>query len=324
MSLPLSKAAVKPQQRSFWIAVICGGCDPHHRDGARRPKLRHLFQKPIAADLHVGRELWSFANALAMLLMGAFSPFVGNFRGSFLARRGLSSPVASFTVGGMFMIALSATEGVMPHRWEMYCAASAWRPAGVRADLRLHQAGRRRPEKPLGRARCHDPPADHLVNSPSCRSCPLLQSRLDKLAYDDVHRRRDVDGDGAACPRICGNRRAAAPPSPAPLSRKAPRARCRRRSGRKASGCSRSVFLRVRLPRDIHRAPPPLVHFPTRRSACRFFGNSGFGSRTRRLGHRPCRPLQHRRLVDLGMAREPIIRRRTCWRCFTPCGRLPS
>ena len=28
-------------------------------------------QKPIAADLHVGRELWSFANALALLLMGA-------------------------------------------------------------------------------------------------------------------------------------------------------------------------------------------------------------------------------------------------------------
>ena len=24
MSLPLSQAAVKPQQRSFWIAVICG------------------------------------------------------------------------------------------------------------------------------------------------------------------------------------------------------------------------------------------------------------------------------------------------------------
>ena len=37
-----------------------------------------IFQKPIATDLNVGRELWSFANAFALLLMGLFSPFAGN------------------------------------------------------------------------------------------------------------------------------------------------------------------------------------------------------------------------------------------------------
>lgn len=62
--------------RSFWIAVLRGaailtiGIDARQSFG--------IFQKPIAADLKVGRELWSFAHALAMLLMGAFSPFVGN------------------------------------------------------------------------------------------------------------------------------------------------------------------------------------------------------------------------------------------------------
>ena len=29
-----------------------------------------IFQKPIAADLNVGREVWSFANALAGLVVG--------------------------------------------------------------------------------------------------------------------------------------------------------------------------------------------------------------------------------------------------------------
>jgi hypothetical protein len=77
MSVPSSEAAAKPRQRSFWIAVICGAVILTIGIGARQSF--GIFQKPIAADLHVGRELWSFANALAMLLMGAFSPFVGNF-----------------------------------------------------------------------------------------------------------------------------------------------------------------------------------------------------------------------------------------------------
>src|SRR6266853_221323 len=74
MSLPLSKAAVKPQERSFWIAVICG-----------------------AVILTVG--------------MGAFSPFVGNVSDRFGTARTVVAGGVLY-VGGMFMIAF-ATEGVM-------------------------------------------------------------------------------------------------------------------------------------------------------------------------------------------------------------------
>ena len=78
--MPPSTAAA-PQPRSFWIAVICGAVILTIGVGARQSF--GIFQKPIAADLKVGRELWSFANALAVLLMGAFSPFVGNLADRF-------------------------------------------------------------------------------------------------------------------------------------------------------------------------------------------------------------------------------------------------
>jgi hypothetical protein len=71
-----SDAGDGPRQRSFSIPVICGGAILTIGIGARQSF--GIFQKPIAADLKVGRELWSFANALAMLLTGAFSPFLGN------------------------------------------------------------------------------------------------------------------------------------------------------------------------------------------------------------------------------------------------------
>src|SRR6266478_3716517 len=109
MSLPLSNAAVKPQQRSFWIAVICGAVILTIGIGARQSF--GIFQKPIAADLKVGRELWSFANALAMLLMGALSPFVGNLADRFGTARTVAAGGVLYVIG-MFMIAF-ATEGVM-------------------------------------------------------------------------------------------------------------------------------------------------------------------------------------------------------------------
>jgi hypothetical protein len=51
--------------------VICGAAILTIGIGARQSF--GIFQKPIAADLKVGRELWSFANALAMLLMGVLT-----------------------------------------------------------------------------------------------------------------------------------------------------------------------------------------------------------------------------------------------------------
>ena len=98
-----------PQQRSFWIPVICGAAILTIGVGARQSF--GIFQKPIAADLKVGREVWSFANALAMLLMGAFSPFVGNLSDRFGTARTVAVGGVLYVVG-MFTIA-SAHEGVM-------------------------------------------------------------------------------------------------------------------------------------------------------------------------------------------------------------------
>src|SRR4051812_20042215 len=109
MSVPSSEAAAKPQQRSFWVAVICGAAILTVGIGARQSF--GIFQKPIAADLKVGRELWSFANALAVLLMGALSPFVGNVADRFGTARTVAAGGVLYAAG-MFMIA-AASEGVM-------------------------------------------------------------------------------------------------------------------------------------------------------------------------------------------------------------------
>ena len=98
-----------PQQQSFWVPVICGAVILTIGIGARQSF--GIFQKPIAADLKVGREVWSFANALAVLLMGALSPFVGNLADRFGTARTVAGGGVLY-VAGMFMIAL-ATEGVL-------------------------------------------------------------------------------------------------------------------------------------------------------------------------------------------------------------------
>src|SRR4249920_829222 len=106
MSVPATRAVSAPQQRSFWIAVICGAVILTIGSGARQSF--GIFQKPIAADLHVGRELCSFATALAMLLMGAFSPFVGNLADRFGTARTVAAGGVLYVIG-MMMIAF-ATE----------------------------------------------------------------------------------------------------------------------------------------------------------------------------------------------------------------------
>jgi MFS family permease len=109
MSVYPSDAAVTPQERSFWIAVICGALILTIGIGARQSF--GIFQKPIAADLNVGRELWSFANALALLLMGAVSPFVGNLADRFGTARTVAAGGVLYAIG-MFLIAF-ASEGAM-------------------------------------------------------------------------------------------------------------------------------------------------------------------------------------------------------------------
>jgi len=96
-------------QRNFWIPVICGAIILTIGIGARQSF--GIFQKPIAADLNVGRELWSFSNALALLLMGVFAPFAGNLADRFGTARTVGAGSALY-VTGMLMIAM-AGEGVM-------------------------------------------------------------------------------------------------------------------------------------------------------------------------------------------------------------------
>ena len=117
MSVPVAGAISKPHPRSFWLAVICGAVILTIGSGARQSF--GIFQKPIAADLGVGRELWSFANALAMLLMGAFSPFVGNLADRFGTARTVASGGILYVVG-MLMIAF-ATEGIMLTSGNILC-----------------------------------------------------------------------------------------------------------------------------------------------------------------------------------------------------------
>jgi MFS family permease len=96
-------------QRNFWIPVICGAIILTIGIGARQSF--GIFQKPIAAELDVGRELWSFSNALALLLMGVFAPFAGNLADRFGTARTVGAGGALY-VAGMLMIAMAA-EGLM-------------------------------------------------------------------------------------------------------------------------------------------------------------------------------------------------------------------
>lgn len=69
------------KQRSFWVPVACGILILGLGSGTRQSF--GIFQMAVAADFGVGRELWSFANALSFLLMGLFAPFVGTLADRF-------------------------------------------------------------------------------------------------------------------------------------------------------------------------------------------------------------------------------------------------
>src|SRR5260370_9932769 len=61
--------------RSYWTAVWCGFLVLTIGLGVRQSF--GIFLKPVSAELHVGRELFSFGTALSMLLMGAMAPLSG-------------------------------------------------------------------------------------------------------------------------------------------------------------------------------------------------------------------------------------------------------
>lgn len=85
------------QQRSFWVPVICGAIILTIGVGTRQSF--GIFQKPIAADLGVGRELWSFANAFSMLLMGFCAPFAGNLADRFGTAKTVATGGVLYVIG---------------------------------------------------------------------------------------------------------------------------------------------------------------------------------------------------------------------------------
>src|SRR6478752_5031130 len=113
----MSAASAAQPQRSFWIPVICGAVILTIGIGARQSF--GIFQKPIAAELGVGRELWSFANALSMLLMGVLSPFVGSIADRFGTARTVAAGGVVY-VAGILTIA-AASEGVMLTTGNILC-----------------------------------------------------------------------------------------------------------------------------------------------------------------------------------------------------------
>jgi len=92
--------------RSYWTAVWCGFLVLTIGLGVRQSF--GIFLKPISAELHVGRELFSFGTALSMLLMGFFAPFSGRLCDRFGSARTIAGGAALYVLG---MIATATMHG---------------------------------------------------------------------------------------------------------------------------------------------------------------------------------------------------------------------
>ena len=92
--------------RSYWTAVWCGFLVLTIGLGVRQSF--GIFLKPISAELHVGRELFSFGTALSMLLMGVFAPFSGRLCDRFGSAVTIAGGGAFYVLG---MIATATMHG---------------------------------------------------------------------------------------------------------------------------------------------------------------------------------------------------------------------
>src|SRR5690242_7342366 len=96
--------------RSYWTAVWCGFLVLTIGLGVRQSF--GIFLKPVSAELHVGRELFSFGTAVSMLLMGAMAPFSGRLCDRFGSALTIAGGGAVYVLG-MIVTAIMHDGGML-------------------------------------------------------------------------------------------------------------------------------------------------------------------------------------------------------------------
>ncbi len=95
--------------RSYWTAVWCGFLVLTIDLGVRQSF--GIFLKPVSAELHVGRELFSFGTAISMLLMGFFAPFSGRLCDRFGSARTIAGGAGLYVLG--MIVTATMHSGIM-------------------------------------------------------------------------------------------------------------------------------------------------------------------------------------------------------------------